>query len=205
MADITMEDARTLYQGCVVMFKNIPVKIARITDGGIVRFKSLRTLRTHEDEFSLDKFNTPLPRLGFVNCGGSVIFVQRKPVRRYQAGINNSNTSIINIDRAYYPEGLDVIYHAMAEMCFPEFGEMLDNKYPSFEESFRRVKEFGGACAFDKQFCITDNHRIYYRSDYVGDLPRGCTKVEQIVFHPGNECLHNVIGENYEKVVRVPR
>jgi hypothetical protein len=205
MAEITMEDARTLYQGCVAMFKDMPVKIARITDGGVVRFKNLRTLRTYEDEFSLEKFKTPLPRLGFVNCGSSVIFVQRKPVRRYQAGINGNNTHIVNIDRAYYPEGLDGIFHAMAEMCFQEFGEMLDNKYPAFDECLRRVKEFGGACAFDKQFCITENQRIYYRSDYVGDLPRGRTKVEQIVFHPGNECLSNVIGKNYEKVARVPR
>lgn len=202
---ISIEDARTLYQGCVAMFKGAPVKVARIGEGGIFRYKSLRNLRTFEDEFDLDKFKSPLPRLGFVNYSSGVVYIQRRPVRRYQAGLNVNNTSAVNIDRRYYPEGLDNIYHQMSEMCFPEFGEMLDNKYPSFEECIRRVKEFGGACAFDKQFCITEDFRIYYRNDYVGDLPRGCTRIERIVFHPGNESLSKIIGKNYENIVRVPR
>ncbi len=87
--ELSLADARTLYQGCLVWYKNGPAKIVRINDDWRVRYRDLDTMTVKEAMFNLKDFGT-LPRLGFVNSHGACTYMMRTTARRYQAGLTTA-------------------------------------------------------------------------------------------------------------------
>lgn len=204
MAEVlNINDARTLFQGCLVWYKGGPAKIARINEDWRVRYRNLDTMAMQEAAFKLEDFS-PLPRLGFVNSHGAATYVSRTPVRRYQQGVTNASIHVDYLPRELYHERFEDCRLQFSNLESREIGAALRGQYPTLRSALRFIKEFGGAMAFDKQFAIAEGNEIYYRKAKVGRLERGCSTVERIVFDPGYADLIKLIGDNCEKTLRVP-
>lgn len=200
MDEISYEDARTLFLDCVINYQGVPHKVLRINDSLVARLKNLTTQKLIEVKLSIKDFCIPIPRLGFVNhFTNGVAYINRKPVRKYQAGLNHGNVAVNQIP-SNYPEGWDRVYRDVLTMEHIGFANMLMNQYPTIKEAMSSIKEFGGSVAFDKQFCVTEDFLIYWKTTKVGSIPKNCSTVDRIQFDKGYEDLVNLIGDNYEKV-----
>lgn len=200
MAEISYEDARTLFEGCVINYQGTPCKVTRINEELVARLRNIQNGRSTDVKVKVTEFCNPLPRLGFMNhSSNGVAYVERKPVRRYQAGLNANNIRV-GFPDIRYPDGADVVNRAVLGMECVEFSDMLLNQYPSFKEAIASVKEFGGSVAFDRQFAIDEGLNIYWKIHRVGSIPKNCSTVERIEFKKEYEELYNLIGNNYEKV-----
>lgn len=205
MADeLSLADARTLYQGCLVWYKGGPAKIARINDDWRVRYRNLDTMEMKEAAFKQQEFGI-LPRLGFVNSHGACTYLMRTTARRYQQGLTTATLEIRKLPRELYRERYEEAMLQFQNMESLELGRCIRGEYPSLRTALRFVKEFGGAMAFDRQFALAEGNLIYYRDKVVGTLPRGCSTIERIEFDPAYAGLENLIGDRYAKALRVPR
>lgn len=186
--ELPVEDIAQLFRHSVVLHKNKPVYVDNVQDDGKLAMTDIMTHRTRIVPFKLNDFAAPALRLGFINYGQAVVYAVRNPVRRYKMGYSQENTKILTID-CYYPIGKAGTRERVGGMRCPEFGDALFNKYPSFAEALKQVTEFKGACAFDKQFCITSERKIFYKTSCVGNLPKGAKTVKEIVWQKGFEHL----------------
>jgi hypothetical protein len=201
MADLpNYQDLRTFYQGTVAMFKRIPVYVVGVGTGREMRIRNLLNNRESVELYDPKTFASSVNRLGMVNVKGTAYYLQRTPQRRYQMGINKSNTVSRTLPGVDY-RGHDVGRDEMGRCDCVEVAKTLIGKYTTFPEALEIVKTFGGAVAFDRQFAIDQHRAVFYKSKIVGQLPRMCTGPEMIVFDQGFEYLKSVIGEpSYEKI-----
>ena len=87
-----------------------------------------------------------------------------------------------------------------------EFYRTLKGIYPSFEAALDQVKTFGGACAFDRQFAIDEERRIFYKRYKVGKAGRGAIDKRGIILDDRYAFLKSVIGGfDYEEAERNSR
>lgn len=196
---VSLNDLRTFFEKQLVSHKNIPVYVARINEEKVARAVNLLTQKT----FNIENVGEiiPLPRrIGNVNIDGGVIYVQRQPVRVMQMGVNGNNTKASCVPGSYL-EGRqqDDAKRKLFRFDCLELGEAVMDNYPTLKECIKHVKEFGGGMAFDKQFTITDEFHIYYRTARVGKLPKTCSTVERIEFEEGFKHLSILLGGAYAK------
>ncbi|KWH03707.1 hypothetical protein WT58_24035 [Burkholderia territorii] len=195
MREISIEDIQQKYEGSVVMFEKRPVLFKKIGRDYTCRIYDLMAQKEEQAEFSMKSFLPPAPRIGMVNIGGSVVYAVRNAVRRYKLGISRENLSVQAL-AVEYPDGRAANYiQNVLSLERKELGEALLNKYPSLREAVRRVSQFEGACAFDKQFAVDSHKTIFYKTQAVGLLLNG----KDIVFDKGWEHLNILLNKGYEK------
>lgn len=174
MAKMSQEDFDSCFKGTIVehegeiyhVDRSAPgekVLLHRLKDGQEVVVKSW-----NKEDYSVKNL-----RLGMMNSGEHAIWCSRDPLRVYKGGFSSQNCSF-KILTTRGP------VHTRMDLRSIHFYNMLVGKYPSFEEAVRRVKDFGGAVAFDRQFCIDEERNIYHKTQMVGRLPRFCTKPAHI-------------------------
>lgn len=206
--EMSVEDLKRDLVGCVVMHKNKPVYVTAIGRGGAVSFRCLNSQREDVAPFTLADFASPIRRVGFVNIMNSVIYITRIPVRRYHMGLyfggggRGGNIKISHLDCLSYPQGGMQTLQRAQTMCIPEIGKAIMNKYPSISEAWQQVKDFGGACAFDKQFAVAENRYVIYKSHRVGKFPAGAESIQDIKWDEGKQHLSILLENNHEKTVR---
>ena len=197
--DMPYEDLQRDFVNCIVMYKNKPVYIQSITKAFVVLFTDLMTQEQGKANFTLKAFSSPSRRLGFINIGTSCIFVTRIPVRKYYMGISSRNIQVAAID-AEYAIPANALAAMVTTLCLKEIGSSLLNVYPTLKDAANKVKEFGGSCAFDKQFAISAKGTIFYRELKVGSVRiTANTKVSSIVWSNGKEHLNLLLEKNHEK------
>jgi hypothetical protein len=194
---VSLEDLRTFFQGQLCSHNNRPIFVRRINEERSAKLVDLLTQKTYVLE-NLDELQVPMRRIGMVNCMGSVIYVERTPQRKMQMGLSSSNVKFSTL-AVEYPEGRDHTYRRVAAFDNVDIGNAYMNIYPSIKECLKHNKEFGGAMAFDKQFAIDEESKVFYKTKRVGTMPRGCSTIERIVFENQYTHLSLLLGGAYEK------
>jgi hypothetical protein len=148
-----------------------------------------------------------MQRLGYVNVSNSIVYVSRKPIRRYKAGLSKENMDLKYCDHAAYPKNTMYITAYLQGMTAIELADCIMGKYPTFEECIQKVtKEGVRAIAFDRQFAMNDNGVILYKNSVVGQIIfRSAKTINDIVFDAEHTHLVTLLGNNYEKVLSVGR
>lgn len=203
--EIPLADLLRDFLNCVVMYKNSPVFILAVSAARTVRLKHLISQKIEEVKFSLDLFEAPLRRLGFVNSGLSCVYITRIPVRKYYMGISQNNISIQPIAEYDEARAYEVFQRDCKRLQIPEIGNSLLNNYPSLEDALKTLREFKGAIAFDKQFAVSYRGRIYYKTELVGTISLKATSVKEIVWKEDKKHLFLLLEKNYEKTSRITR
>lgn len=198
---VKIDDLNQYFLNTVVLYKEKPVFVKTISREKSFKMLDLFSQRIIIDKEALKYITPPMRRLGMVNTGGSVVYVQRRPIRLYQMGINKFNLQFLTVGHNY-PEGAGVTLHAIQTVNKVEFADMMFDKYPSFEECVKTSKEFDGAMAFDKQFAVDCEGFVWYKQDRVGSVGESLN-VESIKWSAGNEHLILLLKGNYEKDSRV--
>jgi len=195
MREISIEDIQQKYEGSVVMFERRPVLFKKIAGDYSCRIFDLMAQKEEQVPFEMKKFLPPAPRIGMVNINGSVVYVVRNAIRRYKLGLSRENISA-QAAPVPYPDGRAASYIGLVQTLErKELGEALLNKYPTLREAARRVSQFEGACAFDKQFAVDSEGEVIYKTKVVGNLLNG----KDIEFIKGFEHLAILLNKGYEK------
>lgn len=203
---VSLEDLRTFWKGCIALYKGKPVFVIGI--GGergafTATVKDLRTGDRWVVELEADSLSPPDGRLGYVNLNGEVLYTQRKPVRRFMMGINDGNIGVDRADQYRRYEKGEI--HRLSTSSI-EFCRTLEGSYPTLKEALNEVLTFGGSCAFDRQFAVDEERRLFYKNRLVGKVGRGAIDARGIVLNDNYSFLKSVIGEfNYEEALRTAR
>lgn len=194
---VSLNDLHVFFLKQVVFYSNQPVHVKAINEEKKAKVVNLLTQKALTvDSSELSGFQR---RIGNVNIDGGVVYIQREPVRVMQMGVNTSNTKMYEIRESFALDGHHDAKDKLKRFDCVELGLAIMDKYPTIRECIKHNKEFGGGMAFDKQFSIMANNRIYYRRAHVGDMQKGCSTVEKIVWIRGFEHLALLLGETYGK------
>lgn len=201
---VTNEDLRQYWRGCAALLDGSPIFIVDIAKADHllqIRFKDMRTLKLNVEVVDPEKLTAPDSRLGFMNSNGLAAFLQRRPVRKYMMGISDGNFRIEYLPRFNYNRNVHLF-----SIQSPEFADMLQGNYPSFDDAYEMTKAFGGLVAFDRQFALDEDRNVWYKEHPVGLLPRDSRKVQDIQFENKFSFLKSVIGGfDREQAVRCIR
>lgn len=200
--NVSYRDLRQAYLHTVCMWGEVPVLVQAISGDREFQIKDLKTNRSTIVPFDHTKLKSPLNRLGMVNRNGLAFYLIRSTARIFQMGINSNNVITEEIPGVHYARaGLNRTI--MTETAVSEVADTLLGNYPSFEEAMETVKTFGGIVAFDRQFAIDEERRIFYKNKHVGGVPRGIKSVDGVSFGEAFQHLSCVIGEiSNEKIER---
>lgn len=205
MADrVTYEDLCQYYSQSLVLYKGKVHKVKSISMERSFRLLNLHTMKTITDPKGEEHIQPLMRRMGMLNLDGSVLYLQRQPVRKYNIGITEANVVFKILDVQYPADAILTKKKAQTFEC-PEIADMLFDVYPTLKESMAQVKEFGGASAFDKQFAVDNRFNIHYKSWRVGSIPKNCSTVAKIEWSPGYEHLGILLENGYEKSLRDSR
>lgn len=197
---ISVDDLRQMYENSLVIYKNKPVFIKKVENTFTFHVFDLtiqRNVVVKIEEY--DEFKAPGRHLGFVNAGQYVVYISRKPVRRYRVGL--SADSFV----ATAPEGhTGILGHhllsAVYQMTAPELADTVFGRYPTITECFQGVRNgVYTIVAFDRQFAMDKKGNIYYKTKKVGSVKVEPKSVYDITFTDGNEHLITLLDTNYEK------
>jgi len=205
MVELSHADKVQQYLKTVVLYKDNPVHVERITDAGKFCIFDLKKQKSSTVEFNFEDFKPPARRIGMVNIMGSVVFITRSPFRKMQIGISKSNTECFYLNLEY-PKGRAATLECALQFSSEGIADAMDNNYPSFEEAVKMVSKDHSAVAFDHQFAIDSNREIHYKTRAVGVLDKDVKpSVYNIKFSKGNEQLITLLDNNHEKTYGTPQ
>lgn len=193
-----VHDLRQLFNNSLLLYKGRPTKIRAISDDRGFKMFDLTTQKGHINKNPYADLQAPILRIGMVNIGGSVLYIQRKPMRQYTIGLCMENIKCDTL-RVNYPElGAEGTLRKACLLEDTSISDAMLGKYPSFKECLEHTKEFGGAMAFDHQFAIDAERKIFYKTQTVGNLPAKCSTVERIELGKNFSYLKILLEREYE-------
>lgn len=199
MDDLSVRDITQLYLNCLVMYKNSPVFVHRVMDNREVVIAKLEDGSVHTVKFKLDDFKSLNSRLGFVNTGVGCAYLKRRPVRRYQVGISNENMSV----DVMYTEYDAAIKIEVGGLKTSAIMHTIQGDFPSLQDAWEAALSLNSCFAFDRQFAVRYDGRIYYRGRlHVGYLSIHAEEeltVKSIRFAPEYEHLITLLDGSYGK------
>ena len=198
---VSLDDLKQYFHNSVILYKEKPCKVVAISDAKVFKILNLETQKLVAVADPFGHITPPNRRVGMINCNGSVFYMKRLPMRRYQMGLNSGNTSCELVEGCHnytYPNAQS----KLAQLDCKELADAMFNIYPTLKEAITNNKEFGGGMAFDKQFAIDAKKRIYYRTKRVGVLAAKDTTVEKIQWEAGYQYLSILLDGNHEKDLR---
>ena len=202
MAELANADIETLYQNCLVIHNGVLVRVMSIDYGENPPHFTLFNLSTQKRftvPFKQEEFKSPEKRIGFVNIMQSCVYVVRLPVRKYHFGIHASNIEL-RCPLVLYPNDRGLTKEAVKKLTPVEIYNAYAGKYPSVAEAAANAKKWKGACAFDKQFCVSHLGIVFYKETEVGVVENNSVK-----FNDKYSYLEIVLEGNYEKTSRTFR
>lgn len=201
MADISVEDIRSIYGNTLCTYKGTPVFFKDITIDRIAIVRNIATKKTVEIPFKLEDFTAPQQRIGYVNHRNNAFYITRLPVRRFQVGIAKNNVDI----RMLATPGSDSWRGREELFAFnlPTLAESMLNKYPPFHEAFQKAVDSQGIWAFDKQFAIGYDGKLYYKCQHVATVTKGVRTLRTAKFLPEFEYLSILLkDQDYGKAAK---
>src|SRR5690606_14833854 len=91
MAEISIADAKMMYQESLVLRKGIPIFIRYVQEDGYVHAWNLVSQKFLRFKFKQADLSPPSFRLGYVNLGTNCFFLSRVPSRVYKVGMSSTN------------------------------------------------------------------------------------------------------------------
>lgn len=183
MPEIDHADIVQLYCNSVIMYDGRPcfVKYYNNQSNDITLY-DLYYQREFDIKFKRSLFKPVRGRIGYVNHNGLSAYLSRAPIRQYSIGLtyNNLKCSYNQFERLNKLNRK--LIDELTSLQIKGIADAIANKYPSLDEAFKIAKKTNGSCAFDKQFAIDYDARIYYKSKYVGDftIDKGISFNEQL-------------------------
>ena len=201
---VGLDDLKTFWKGCIALYKGEPVFVIGVglaeRKGYVAQIKELKTGEIHRVNIEEGTLTPPDGRLGYVNLNGTIIYTQRKPVRRFMMGINDGNLAVKKLVNYIHYERGEI--HDLSTTSM-EFYRTLVGDYPTLAQAIEQTKTFGGACAFERQFAVDENRHLYYKTYLVGQVGRGAVDRRGLILKPEFKYLTSVIGEfSYEEAAR---
>jgi hypothetical protein len=192
---LSHKDASQLYEGALFHYRKDIVRIREYAMGTVTLY-NLRTKKTSAIMFNRKEFTPVTERIGMVNISQTVVVIVRNTLRQYQISIspNNVNISYPPVKR---PLGATRQLTALKSLEAPELLAAINNDYPSIDEAYAKAIEWKGACAFDKQFAITDLGSIIYKDAKVGMFVNS-----RIEFNQPSSYLESLLNNSHEKTSR---
>jgi len=199
--ELSYADIVQQYQNNLVSYKGRHVYISRVFEDKRVKIFDLESRLTEVIPFQRHDFSVIKKRLGLVNIGDSVIYISRIPVRKMGIGINSNNVSISPLP-VKYPQGRDEAIYAIRSLVHEGINNTLKGKYPSFQQALEQVcAEKPSTVAFDRQFAVTSELSIYYKTKFVGIVSKDAKSASDIMFADQYKHLSILLENNHEKTV----
>lgn len=168
--EMGLGDVQQKFESSILMYRNAPVLFLKIAAGmQTCRLYDLMGQQEMVVDFNEDDFAPPIPRIGMVNIGGSVIYVNRIPVRRYKLGLSTENLRANLVRPAVNPDvRQDRFVNEIRGLRTRELAMTLLKKFPTKKAAFRHLSQFNGTVAIDKQFAVTSEETLIYKQTVVG-------------------------------------
>lgn len=196
MVKISQRDFPQYCVGALFWHKATLILVKGMEDGEVVCY-DIRTGKPYRIKFDQHTEFTPVnERIGMVNFMKSVVFITRRTIRQFLISTAKSNVEISCIGRSYYPLGMEVTHSKACYLSNVELIAALKNDYPPLPEAYIKASEWKGACAFDKQFAITYDKKIFYKEKLVGTYDDAHNVIN---FSVGFEFLDSLLENGYEK------
>lgn len=198
MYELSNADIEQLYLGCLMIHNGALVKVESISydyQPAMFYLVNLSTGKKYSARFRSEEFTAPKKRIGFVNYRQTVVYISRRPVRRFRVGIHSENVSVET--PAYVPSPLKdkpAVRNRISQFVDVEIYKAYSSQYPTLREAYDKAVEWKGAMAFDKQFAVSFEGVVYYKTKIVGKV-----KDYVIQWDKDFEYLEIVLGNNYEK------
>ncbi len=148
-----------------------------------------------EREFTDEHFSLATPSLGMCNTRNGAFFLQRRPSRVMKGGVvlDSLTSKPVRVIR-------DSQGHALRfEKSYSKLKHMFNKEYPTLAEAYVAAKEVNRTIAFDRQFAVCWDGKIYYKANHsVGVVVEGTSGLF-IAWDPEFQLLENVLGDNCEK------
>lgn len=168
-------DIQTFFSGTLISYKGKPVFVESTSVGKGMYIRYLEDGKPASIKWSPANVKPISGRIGMVNVKGSCVYVSRKPIRRFQIGIDKNNTSVVNVG----PRGQGHVRppaSIVSEFSTPYIADAIAGNYPTLEEAFLNATKFNGTTAFDKQFAVDYEGYIYYKDKAVGRAGKNLIK-----------------------------
>ena len=192
MNDVPVNDLVTMFKDSIILYKGRPHYVLEINANKDFRILDIEKQRQDVVKWDFKLFRNPTRRLGMVNLNEGVCYVSRIPHRKYSAGINRNNISVEGLDGDRNSH-LVVLLQRMKELTAVGIADSLNNAYPSFEEAKNWVTKFHGTYAFDKQFAISTEGYVWYKTKHVGNWTGKTKEAKDIVWLPHCQYLQILV------------
>lgn len=185
---IDIRDAKMMFQDCILLFNGALRYVAGM-DNEVASLREVNAdpKRIIESHNNFDAFSPIKTRLGYINYGPtkSAIYLERMPIRQFKIGLTSGNIRMCSIHSRHAHQALE---------AFPRIDgleQCLNNKYPSLKAAITAVIEKGfSSVAFDKQFAVSTEKRVYYKNTFVGTFDE---ETHVIALHPQYQYLESVM------------
>lgn len=193
MPEMSLDDLSSLYKHSVVLMNNKPVYVEAFNQRCEVLVFDLLSQRHKTVSYTSSLFKAPTRRIGFVNINESVVYVYRNPLRRYKIGYSDENIKVCTID-VPYPLNRSITRDRVEKLKAIEIADAMNNRYPSLTQAWLNSLRFNGACAFDKQFAVSYDGVVFYKTSRVGFADRVDGRM-YVRFTEEHEHLKLLLGE----------
>lgn len=192
MNDIPLNDLVTMFKESIVLYEGRPVKVTEINADYQFKIWDLEKQRFNVVPWDFKKFRNPTRRLGMVNLNEGVIYVSRIPHRKYSSGLNRQNLAVQGLE-GDRQSNIGVLLQRMKDLCDVGIADALNNAYPTFEEAKNWVSQFYGTYAFDKQFALSTDGFVWYKTKHVGNFTADTKEVKDIAWLPHCQYLALIV------------
>lgn len=202
MVNIPEADLGQLYANSIVMYDGHPVKVTRA--GKQMRIYNLEHGKESTVPFNMERFKPVRSRLGNVNIDGCTFYVSRRPARRFSIGLTTANLVMQNVSLgpAKNYRRLHEALDKLGRLTGKEWVNTINGEYPTLFLAYKIAQKTEGICAFDRQFSVDYERRIFYKDTHVGVLPERTRATNRIEFFDGCKHLELLLDKKYEKTSR---
>lgn len=199
MDEMSVQDIRRDYVGCLVMYKGVPYVFQDIDEGKKAVLVTLDTQEFVLAPFNVKTIHAVEKRIGLVNIYGLAVNVTRLPKRVMAVGMRRENTKFYAMSARRTHES-EIEYDNLFDFKHKGLIDAINNTYPTLIEAAEKAKKERGTCAFDKQFAVNSVRDIMF---YTGQLVGSFNEDGKIVLNKEFIHLGTLLGNYHEKTARV--
>lgn len=190
IAEIGIQDLRTMFQNTLVRYNNNPVMITHINNNK----KADCVFIGNNDEQTIplddEKFNFKPVSLGYVNIQGYCVYLSRTTRRQYKQGLCIDNAKFKLNGGDLQADRQHAAYERVKQLTCKAIHNTVKNVYPSLQNAIEMFEDEAHEVAFDRQFSVNKYGRLYYKAEPVGDVN---LQTHEIVFPPEFEYLRKAL------------
>lgn len=190
IAEIEIQDLRTMFQHTLVRYNSNPVMISHI--GGDKRADCFFIGNNEEQTIPLDdvKFNFKPVSLGYVNVQGYCFYTSRTTRRQYKQGLSVDNVKIKINGGELRADRQHAAFERLRGLTCKGLHNTVKSIYPSLQNAIEMFEDEVEEVAFDRQFAINKLGLLYYKAENVGIVNLKTLRIE---FTPEYEFLRKAL------------